>query len=71
MAKNKIKERKYYDAIDLLTEISETKSSYDYNAYFLYCVYGDLDYCYKQIYDFENAYKYATKRISMLEGFNS
>ena len=70
-AKLKIKERKYYDAIQLLAEILETKSTYEYNAYLMYCVFGDLDYCYKQICDFENAYKYATKRISMLEGFNS
>lgn len=70
-AKIKIKERKYYDAIKILLEISEAKSSYEYHAYLMYLVYGDLDYCYKQIYDFENAYKYATKRISMLEGFNS
>lgn len=70
-AKLKIKERKYYDAIQLLAEITDSKSLYEYNAYLMYCVYGDLDYCYKQIYDFENAYKYATKRISMLEGFNS
>ena len=70
-AKMKMRERKYYDAIQLLAEILESKSLYEYNAYLMYCVYGDLDYCYKQIYDFENAYKYATKRISMLEGFNS
>ena len=71
LAKQKIKERKYYDAIALLVEIAESKSSFEYNAYMFYSVYSDLDNCYKQIFDFENAYKYAGKRISMLEGFNS
>lgn len=70
-AKIKIKERKYYDAIALLLEIAEAKSSFEYNAYMMYGVYSDLDKCYKQIMDFENAYKYSEKRISMLEGFNS
>lgn len=71
LAKTKIKERKYYEAIELLLEISESKASYEYNAYLMYGVYGDLDNCYKQVFDFENAYKYSGKRISMLEGFNS
>lgn len=70
-AKIKIRERKYYDAINLLKEIAESKSSFEYNAYLMYGVYGDLDNCYKQIFDFENAYKYSGKRLSMLEGFRS
>ena len=70
-AKLKIKERKYYDAINILLELAESKSRFEYNAYFMYGVYSDLDKCYKQITDFENAYKYSEKRISMLEGFNS
>ena len=70
-AKIKIRERKYYDAISILLEIERQKSTFDYNAYVMYSVYSDLDSCYKQITDFENAYKYSGKRISMLEGFNS
>lgn len=70
-AKTKIKERKYNEAIRLLLEIAESKSSYEYNSYLMFGVYGDLDNCYKQICDFESAYKYSGKRISMLEGFNS
>jgi len=70
-AKIKIRERKYYEAIELLLEILQTKSEFEYNAYLMYGVYGDLDNCYKQIFDFENAYKYIGKRLSMLEGFNS
>lgn len=71
IAKNKMKERKYYDAIEILREIEDEKSAYNYNAYLMYSVYSDLDNCYKQILDFESAYKYVGKRLSMLEGFNS
>ncbi len=70
-AKVKMRERKYYDAIHLLLEITESRTSVEYNAYLMYGVYGDLDNCYKQVCDFENAYKYSSKRISMLESFNS
>ncbi len=71
LAKIKIRERRYYDAISLLLEITEERSAFESNAYLMYSVYGDLENCYKQILDFENAYKYVTKRMSMLEGFNS
>ena len=70
-AKCRIKERKYYEAIKILSEIAEAKSDFEYNAYLMYGVYADLDNCYKQVLDFENAYKYVTKKISMLEGFTS
>lgn len=70
-AKQKIRERRYYDAIHLLLEIADSKSTVEYNAYLMFGVYGDLDNCYRQICDFENAYKYSGKRISMLEGFRS
>ena len=70
-AKIKIKERRYYDAVKLLLEICEIKGAYEYNSYLMYCVYTDLTTCYRQVVDFENAFKYSEKRISMIEGFNS
>lgn len=70
-AKIKMRERKYSDAIEILKEIAETKSAFEYNAYLMYSVYSDLDSCYKQLFDFENAYKYVGKRLSMLEGFKT
>lgn len=70
-AKVLIKERRYQDALRLLLLIEETKSDYEYNSYVMYGVYGDLDTCYKQLYDFESAYRFASKRLSLMEGFNS
>ncbi len=69
-AKALIKERHYSDALKLLLEIEETKSDFEYNSYLMYGVYGDLDLCYKQLFDFENAYRFAAKRLSLMEGFN-
>ena len=71
LAKAKMRERKYYEAISILLDIAESKASFGYNAYIMYSVYSDLDTSYKQVLDFENAYKYAEKRLSMIEGFNS
>jgi len=70
-AKILIKERKYSEAIKILSQIEETKSKYEANAYVMFVVYTDLESCYKQNFDFENAYRYASKRISLLEGFKS
>lgn len=69
-AKKLIKERQYADALALLLLIENSKQSYERSAYVLFSVYADLEVCYKQLYDFENAYKYASKRLSMIEGFN-
>ncbi len=68
-AKRMIRERKYAAAKDLLLQIDNTKSNFPYNAYVLFGVYADLDTCYKQLHDFENAYRYASKRLSMTESF--
>ena len=69
-AKQLMKERHYADALSLLLEIENTKSNYERNSYLMFCVYGDMEICYRQLFDFENAYRFATKRISLMEGFN-
>lgn len=66
-----IREKKYNEALDILCEIERRKAEISYNAYFMFGLYSDLETCYKQTLDFESAYKYATKRISLMEGFNS
>ena len=70
-AKRLIHERKYRDALDILLQIEQTRGEYDYDAYLMFSVYADIDNCYKNLFDFENAYRYSSKRISMIEGFNS
>lgn len=70
-AKTRIKERRYADAILLLHEIENNKTSEQYNIYLMIGVYADLDNCYKQLCDFENAYRYSSKRITLIENLNT
>jgi hypothetical protein len=67
LAKSKISQRDYKGALELLLKVEENKKSY--NAHVFFNVYSDIEYCYKQLLDFENAYRYANKRISLMEGF--
>jgi len=64
-AKQLIRKYRFYDAINVLKEIEETKST-DYNAFVLFSVYSDLESCYKQIGDFENAYRYSSRKFNLL-----
>lgn len=70
-AKKLIKERRYTDAIGILLQIEAHKHKFEYNIYLMFGVYADLDNCYKQICDFENAYRYSSKRLSLIEGFST
>lgn len=70
-AKELIKSRDYYKALELLHRIESNKAPSDYNAYLVFSVYTDIEGCYKQLGDFENAYRYSNKRMSMIEGFKS
>ena len=67
LAKQKITNRDYRGALDLLLKIESNKKSY--NAHVFFNVYTDIESCYKQLLDFENAYRYANKRISLMESF--
>ena len=70
-AKEQMKERKYKEALTMLNEIEEEKTPESYNAYVIFGVYTDIENCYKQLADFENAYRYASKRLSLIEGFKT
>jgi len=71
IAKKLIRERRYSDAVSKLLEASEISANKGYNSFVVFGIYADLEQCYKQLFDFENAYRYATKRMSMLEGFKT
>ena len=70
-AKLLMKDRKYNEALKLLNEIVDSKNSANYNSHVMFLVYTDMETCCKQLVDFENAYKYASKRLSMIEGFKA
>jgi len=70
-AKELIKNRRYAEAIVDLIEIEKTKNADTYNSYVLFSVYGDLERCFRQLGDFENAYRYASKKLSLLDAFKT
>ncbi len=70
-AKDLMKNRKYKEALILLEEIVNEKNAETYNSYVMFKVYTDMEQCSKQLMNFESAYKYSSKRMSMLEGFKS
>ncbi len=70
-ARELMKKRNYNDALKILCEIVDIKLPSSYNSYVMFGVYTDIEQCYKNLMNFESAYKYASKRLSMLEGFKS
>ena len=70
-AKHDINDRAYREAIATLLEIENEKNPKNYNVYVLFGVYSDLEQCYKLLFDFENAYRYASKKLSLFEGFKT
>ncbi|MBQ7315044.1 MAG: helix-turn-helix transcriptional regulator [Clostridia bacterium] len=71
IAKALMRERRYADAVLRLHRIEDTRSNEAYDAFLFFGVYTDLELCYKELYDFEKAYRYASKRMSLLESFRS
>ena len=70
-AKRLMQERRYREALELLRSNADLIIASGYNALILFRLYSDIELCCKELRDFELAYKYANKRLSMLEGFKS
>ncbi|MBO5945316.1 MAG: helix-turn-helix transcriptional regulator [Clostridia bacterium] len=64
-----MRERRYSEALYALLDAANYILSHRYNSFLIFAIYSDIEQCYKELRDFENAYKYANKRLSMLEGF--
>ncbi len=69
-AKELIKRYNFQEALSILNELQNSKEE-NFNAYALFNIYADLEYVYKQQGDFENAYRYSAKRLSLINAFNS
>lgn len=70
-AKKLMRERNYIEASKILLGASEVSKKESYNAFVIFSIYTDLEYCYKQLYDYEKAYLYSTKRMTLLENFKT
>ena len=66
-----IHERRYREALPRLLALEERKSEEGISAYFLFRLYSDMELCYREERDFEKAYKYSTKRMTLLAAFQS
>ncbi len=68
-AKQLIKDMKLNEALLLLKELEAEKSAKNYNSYWVLTLYTDIESCYRQLRDFESAYRYAVKRMTLTEQF--
>lgn len=71
LAKQHLRAREYSTALGILLELENSKNRQNYNAYAYFSIYTDIETCYRQLADFENAYRYSNKRMSMIEGFKT
>lgn len=70
-AKTLMRARKYTEAISILEKLEDMKGPEEYNSCVILGVYTDLENSYKELINFEKAYRYANKRSSLLEGFRT
>lgn len=66
-----LKERKYSAALSELKHLEENKNDKNASAYFLFRLYSELETCYREMGHYEEAYKYASKRMTLLGAFQS
>ena len=60
---------RYKEALSALSAIEEQKSKPGFSVLVLFRLYGDIESCHKELGDFEEAYRYASKRLSLLAAF--
>lgn len=70
-ARAKMKSDHYTEALAMLTGIEEQKGDKAITAFLLFRVYGDMEICHRENGNYEEAYRYSTKRMSMLAAFRS
>ncbi len=68
-AKAQLSAGKYKEALSALTALEEQKSTPGFSVLVLFRLYGDIEACYKELYNYEEAYRYASKRLSLLAAF--
>ena len=61
----------YQNALEIMSKIEENKSALNVDATVLFNIYRDMEYCCKELRDYEGAYKYSSKRIALLAAFKS
>lgn len=62
---------RYADALTVMAEIEKQKGAEQITAFLLFRVYSDMEVCYRENGNYEGAYRYSTKRLSLLNAFKS
>ncbi|MDY3845947.1 MAG: helix-turn-helix transcriptional regulator [Eubacteriales bacterium] len=65
----KMKSGDYTEAAKILSALDDAKGIKSIRSYILFRIYSDLEICYRELRDFELAYKYSTKRIALISAF--
>ena len=68
-AKALMKDKKYAEALEVLHRMEEHRTEGEYDAFVVLGIYSDMEQCYKEMCDFEGAYRYAEKRFTLTENF--
>jgi hypothetical protein len=55
----------------ILQELESERVREKYNSYMVFSLYSDIENCARNLLDFETAYRYASKKLSLLEAFKS
>ena len=70
-AKRLMKEYRYQEALARMESAIENKQAQEISVLVLYRIYADMEICYRERKDYENAYRYATKKTALLTSFNA
>lgn len=70
-AKRLITSGRYADAITALEALEARKAERDFSVFVLFRIYGDLESCHKELRNYEAAYRYSAKRMSLLSAFKA
>ncbi len=70
-ARSLLKNGQYTDALVILDKIEAEKGNSAITAFLLFRTYLDMEVCYRELGDYEGAYRYSTKRLSLLAAFRS
>lgn len=68
-ARSRMKAGDYAEAAKTLSILDDEKGIRQIRSFVLFRIYCDLEACYRELRDFELAYKYSTKRIALISAF--
>ncbi len=68
-ARRLLSQGEYSEALSILVGIEERKSSGQIGSYLLFRIYTDMETCYRELGNYESAYRYASKRLSLFSAF--